>query len=84
MNILVGLIILAIGAAITIYSEKVMSAFGRIAFFETHLGTDGGSRLGYKLLGILIAFLGILVITNLIGDFLSWILGPLIRLGHPQ
>lgn len=84
MNILIGLIILAIGALIVIKSEAVLNAFGRIEFFERHLGSEGGSRLGYKLVGILAIFIGILVTTNMIGGFLEWILSPLLRYNKPQ
>lgn len=84
MHILIGLIIFAIGALIVIKSEAMLNAFGRIAFFERYLGTEGGSRLGYKLVGLLLVFIGILVMTNLIGGFLEWLLGPLLRLSRPR
>ncbi|MDO8593122.1 MAG: hypothetical protein Q7R92_05190 [bacterium] len=82
MYILIGLIILAVGALIVIKAEAMLSAFGRIAFFERYLGTEGGSRLGYKLVGLLIIFIGMLVMTNMIGGFLEWVLGPLLRLSR--
>ena len=47
--------------------------------FEEHLHGEGGSRLGYKLLGILLIFLGILAITGMIGDFMEWILWPVLK-----
>ncbi|MDP2708974.1 MAG: hypothetical protein Q8O93_02910 [bacterium] len=84
MNILVGIIIFVIGALITIKSEAMLSMFGRIEFFERQLGTEGGSRLGYKLAGILAVFIGILFMTNLIGGFLEWVLSPLLRFNQPQ
>ena len=79
MNFLIGLIIIAIGALIVIKSEALLSSFGRIAFFEKYLGTSGGSRLGYKLVGMLIVFIGILVAVDLIGGFLEWMTSPLTR-----
>ena len=82
MNILLGLIMAVVGAVITIKSEAILNMFGRVGFFEKYLGTEGGSRLGYKLLGILIFFLGILIATNLIGGFLMWIFSPLINAGR--
>ena len=83
MNILVGLIIFAIGTMIVIKSESMLNAFGRIAFFERHLGVEGGSRLGYKLVGLLTIFIGALIMTNLIGGFLEWILSPILRYNKP-
>jgi hypothetical protein len=56
--------------------------FGSVAFFEKYLGTEGGSRLGYKLLGILVFFLGVLITFKLIGAFMLWILSPLINAGR--
>lgn len=84
MNILLGLIITIVGALIVIKSEAMLNAFGRIGFFEQHLGTEGGSRLGYKLVGMIITFIGILVMTNMIGGFLEWILSPLLKYSRPQ
>jgi hypothetical protein len=82
LRILIGLVILAVGIFIVIKTESMLSAFGRIYFFEKHFGSDGGSRLGYKLIGLLFTFIGILVITNLINNFMYWVLGPLLRLGN--
>jgi len=79
MNFLIGLIIIAIGALIVIKSEALLSSFGRIAFFEKYLGTSGGSRLGYKFVGMLVVFIGILVAVDLIGGFLEWMTSPLTR-----
>jgi len=84
MNIVIGAIILAVGALIVIKSEAVLNMFGRIEFFERYLGTEGGSRLGYKLVGLLIIFIGFLIMTNLIGGFLEWVLSPLLRYSRPQ
>ena len=79
MQIIFGIIIIGIGVLITVKSEAVLSIFGRIAFFEKYLGTEGGSRLGYKLVGMLIFFIGLLMSTNMIGGFMEWILSPLIN-----
>jgi hypothetical protein len=79
MNIIYGLALLGIGVAIVIKSEALLSAFGRIAFFEQHLGTEGGSRLGYKLIGLLFSALGIMMMTGLINGFMTWLVSPLVR-----
>lgn len=83
MNILVGMIIFAIGTFIVIKSEAMLSAFGRIEFFERQFGTEGGSRLGYKLVGMLAIFIGMLIMTDMIGGFLEWILSPILRYNKP-
>lgn len=84
MNILIGLIIFVVGAWLVIKSEAMLNAFGRIEFFEHYLGSEGGSRLGYKLVGILAIFIGMLFMTNMIGGFLEWILSPILRYNKPQ
>ncbi len=79
MNIIIGIIGMIAGALIVIYSEKLFNAFGRIPFFEKYLGTEGGSRLGYKLVGLFVFFIFLLVLTNMIQGFLMWVLSPIIR-----
>lgn len=79
MNIIIGLIISAVGLVLIIKTEWFLSNFGRIGWFEEHLATSGGSRMGYKLLGMLIIFTGLLFITNMIGGALTWILSPLLK-----
>lgn len=73
-----GLVAMIAGASMVIYTEKWLSAFGRIPFFETYLGVEGGSRLGYKLIGILFFFLGTLALVGLLDNLVLWIISPLI------
>ncbi len=84
MTFFIGLIMLVVGALITIKSNKVLEMMGTSEFFESKLGSMGGSRLGYKLLGMLIAFLGILAMTGLIQGFMGVILSPLLKYNVPQ
>ena len=65
-RIILGLIIAAIGALITIKAEWIYQNFGPIPSADKYLGTEGGSRLAYKLIGILAAIVGFLIMTNLI------------------
>ena len=78
-RIIIGLIVMAVGYVIAWKSEVIFNNVGTMEFFEKYMATMGGSRLGYKLIGILICFIGILVATNLFSIFMLWILGPLIR-----
>jgi len=84
MHIILGLIMVIVGTAVVVKSEWLLNNFGRIGFFDQHLGAEGGSRLGYKLIGVAVIFIGILVMTNLIGGFLGWIFSPLLRYSRPQ
>jgi hypothetical protein len=74
-----GMLIMALGVWMTVKSESFLRAFGPIAWFEQHLGTDGGSRLGYKLIGLVIAVVGFMIMTGMINGFMMWLLSPLMR-----
>jgi hypothetical protein len=50
-----------------------MNNFGRISWAEAHLGTEGGSRLLYKIIGFIIIIAGFLHATNLAGILIKWI-----------
>lgn len=78
MQIILGIIIVFVGFSFVSKSETLLNTFGRIGFFENHFG-NGGSRLGYKLIGIIICFIGMLIMTNMIGGFLEWVLSPLLK-----
>ncbi|MFA5644250.1 MAG: hypothetical protein WC928_01835 [Patescibacteria group bacterium] len=79
MKIILGLILMTAGTLIVIKSESLFRFFGRIAWFEKHLGVEGGSRLGYKLIGIIIIFFGLLITTGTFDGFINALLSPLIK-----
>ncbi|HNV13012.1 MAG TPA: hypothetical protein PK686_04115 [bacterium] len=79
MKIIGGLIFIVIGTLIVIYTEWLLKNFGRINWFEQHLGAEGGSRMGYKLVGLIIIFIGLLMMTGMVDGFLNIILSPLTR-----
>jgi hypothetical protein len=76
MKILIGIILIVIGALIIIYSNKMLEIFGRIPFFEQHLGTEGGSRLGYQIIGFLGVIVGLLVMTGSFEGLILAIFSP--------
>lgn len=76
-RMIIGAILIAFGILLTIKSEFMLKNFGRISFFERKLRSYGGSRLGYKLIGIGISFVGILLFANLYSGFMGWVLSPL-------
>ena len=75
MRIVWGLILIAAGTLMVIYGEKIYEAFGAVPFAEKYLGTEGGSRLFYKLLGVLAIVLGAMVATNMLGPLFLSIFG---------
>lgn len=78
-QIILGIIITAAGAGMVIKTEWLINNFGRLAWFEEKLGAEGGTRLGYKLIGLLAIFIGIIVMTGSGPNFFNWLLSPLIR-----
>jgi len=83
MQVIMGIIIMIIGAVIVLHSEWMLNNFGAMEFFERHLGSSGGSRLGYKLIGLLCFFIGLLIMTDMIGGFMQWLLSPLLKFSQP-
>jgi hypothetical protein len=83
-HFILGAVVIAVGASIVIKSEAFLNTFGRIGFFEKHLGVEGGSRLGYKIIGVLTIFIGLLIMTNMIGGFITWLLSPLLKYSQPR
>jgi len=71
-----GIAIMVVGYFVVAKSEVVFGWFGTNDFAEKYLGF-GGSRLFYKLVGVLIVFVGIFVATNVISDILGSLAGLL-------
>lgn len=74
-----GIAITAAGVLLVIKTEWFVNNFGRIAWFEDKLGSEGGTRLGYKLIGILAVIIGVIVMTGSGPSFMQWLLGPLMK-----
>ncbi len=79
MKIIGGLILVILGTLIVMYTEWLLKNFGRINWFEKNLGAEGGSRMGYKLVGLIIIFIGLLTMTGMINGFIGFIVSPLTR-----
>ncbi len=74
-----GIIIAAVGFLLVWKSEWLINNFGRINFAEQHLGTSGGSRLMYKIIGIIIIFVGFMIAFDLSDNVLAWFAGLFTR-----
>lgn len=83
MSIILGILITAAGATLIIKTEWFLSNFGRIAWFEEKLGAEGGSRLGYKLVGAALILIGIITMTGSSSELMLWILSPLLKYNQP-
>ena len=77
MYFFVGFIATVIGAVVVIKAEWFYENFGSIAWAEEHLGSSGGSRLMYKLIGIIMIFFGFLMITGQFTSFLGATVGKI-------
>lgn len=64
------------GSLIIVYTEWIVNSFGHVAWAEQHLSTEGGTRLFYKLLGMLIIIGAFLAITGALGDIVRGIFAP--------
>jgi len=73
-----GIIFILIAPWLIIKTEWFLQNFGRIPWAEKHLGTEGGTRLFYKLIGILLIFVGLLMLFNMFNGIVYWVLGPLL------
>ncbi len=77
MRYLIGIVMAIVGVILVIKSEWFMQNFGANAWAEEHLGYNGGTRLMYKIIGIIIIFFGFLTITNMLNDFLANTVGKI-------
>jgi hypothetical protein len=82
LRVLLGLVIVAVGAFFVIRTRSIVDFFGGVDFAERYLG-GGGTNLFYKLLGIVFCLLGFLVATNLWNAFLQATLGSLFPTASP-
>lgn len=73
MRYLITLIGIIIGAVLVLKSEWLFNNFGRIDWAEMKLGTEGGTRVFWKLLGIAIIFLSLFYLVGAVEGFLAWI-----------
>ncbi|MEA3249580.1 MAG: hypothetical protein U9Q03_04475 [Patescibacteria group bacterium] len=74
LRIIGGLLIVGVGVFFVIKTEWFMRNIGRIQWAEEKLGD---SRLFYKLLGIIIILIGLMLSTNMLGGFLVGTVGKL-------
>jgi hypothetical protein len=77
IRILVGIVGIIAGFFLIYKAEWFLENFGRIDWAEIHLGAEGGTRLFYKLIGLGVILVSILIMTGLIEGLLLAIFGPL-------
>lgn len=68
---------IAIGAIMVIKTEWFVENFGSIAWAEAHLGTEGGTRLAYKLMGIILIIGSLMIATGVMQNLILSIFAPM-------
>jgi hypothetical protein len=76
MRIFIGLLVMGLGVLFAFKTEWFLRMLGRVDFAERVFG-GGGTRFFYKLLGVFFCVIGILLVTNLFGNFMLWLFGGL-------
>lgn len=76
MRFVFGFIFILVGFVLVWKSEWFLNQFGRIPWAEEHLGSDGGTRLFYKLLGVVVILLSFFYMGGFIEGFLLWVFVP--------
>lgn len=71
MKWLLGLLIIGFGSLLVIKTQWIYDFTGPIDWAEQHLGSEGGTRLFIKLLGVLIILGTFLGITGILGGWLT-------------
>lgn len=72
-----GLIGVAIGGLIVAKSEWFFQNFGAVPWAEQHLGSEGGTRFFYKLIGLAIILISFLLVSGILEGLLLSIFGRL-------
>lgn len=75
MHYFIGVLLVATGIGMIVKTEWIIQNFGTSAWAEEKLGTSGGSRLLYKLIGLVLILVGFLLVTNLFEGFLLGTIG---------
>jgi hypothetical protein len=80
-QIIIGILILGVGVFFVLKTEVILDFFGSVDWAERHLG---GTRLFYKLLGIVFILLGLIVATNMWNSLLNATIGSIFPAGKPN
>ena len=71
---------MALGVVMVIKTEWFVQNLGSMSWAEEHLGSSGGSRLAYKLIGLVLIVVAMLGMTGLLGNIILGIFGSLFGL----
>lgn len=80
-QIATGVLIVGVGVFFVMKTEVILDFFGSVDWAEQHLG---GTRLFYKLLGILFIVIGLIVATDMWNAFLNATIGSIFPKPQPK
>lgn len=69
-----------VGIFMVVKTEWFLNNFGASSWAEQHLGSSGGTRLMYKLIGIIMIVLAMMGMTGMLGNVILSIFGRLFGL----
>ena len=78
MTFFIELLIIGLGMLLVIKTQWIYDFTGPIDFAERFLGSEGGTRLFIKLLGLLMIIGSFLAMTGLLGAMVDGIFGSLL------
>lgn len=78
MKFILGLLAVLAGFGMVVKTEWLIENIGTNSWAEAKLGTSGGSRLLYKLIGIGLIFIGFLLITGMFNGFIAGTVGKIL------
>ena len=82
MKYIIFLTLVAFGFIMVWKNEKFMEFFGRVAWAEKNFGFYGGSRIFYKMFGIVIIILSAMMLTGWLQKIILAIFAPMIGKGR--
>lgn len=82
MSYIIGFGVIALGVVLIIKTEWFVQNFGASDWAEQHLGTSGGTRLMYKLIGLAMIFLSLMGMTGMLGGIIISVFGRLFNFGR--
>lgn len=80
MRYFIGSIVIVLGFLLVWKADYLVNNWGRVEWAETHLSTEGGTRVLYKIIGIVVIIGAFLAMTGLLQDIFRSTLGPLFGL----
>ncbi|MFZ5845059.1 MAG: hypothetical protein ACOY0S_01155 [Patescibacteria group bacterium] len=77
LSFIIGLVGIIFGFFLIWKADWIVENIGRTNWAEEHLGSEGGSRIFYKLIGLGVIILGFLFMFGFVGDIVTAIFKPI-------